>query len=259
MYNPKAVVEAMSRHNFGSYWNLTETYEALKAYIQLNMDGLKDAVVKMLAGESVPVDISGFANDMTTFTCKDDVLALLIHLGYLTYNPETRCVSIPNKEVSEVYVTSIKRMEGWGEVMRSVEASRKLLRSLWDMDADAVAKGIDRAHEEISILQYNDENSLSCTINLAFYFAKEYYTVIRELPTGKGFADICLIPRRLYADKPAAVIELKKDKNAQGAIDQIKQKNYVKALEDYKGNLLLVGINYGKDKKHSCVIEKMVM
>lgn len=259
MYNPKAVVEAMSRHNFGSYWNLTETYEALKAYIQLNMDGLKDAVVKMLAGESVPVDISGFANDMTTFTCKDDVLALLIHLGYLTYNPETRCVSIPNKEVSEVYVTSIKRMEGWGEVMRSVEASHKLLRSLWDMDAEAVAKGIDRAHEEISILQYNDENSLSCTINLAFYFAKEYYTVIRELPTVKGFADICLIPRRLYADKPAAVIELKKDKNAQGAIDQIKQKNYVKALEDYKGNLLLVGINYGKDKKHSCVIEKMVM
>lgn len=259
IYSPKSVVDAMLSHIYDTYWNQTETYEALKVYIQLNMDGLKDAVVKMLAGESVPVDISGFANDMTTFTCKDDVLALLIHLGYLTYNPETRCVSIPNKEVSEVYVTSIKRMEGWGEVMRSVEASHKLLRSLWDMDADAVAKGIDRAHEEISILQYNDENSLSCTINLAFYFAKEYYTIIRELPTGKGFADICLIPRQLHADKPAAVIELKKDRNAQGAIDQIKQKNYVKALEDYKGNLLLVGINYGKDKKHSCVIEKMVM
>lgn len=259
MYNPKAVVEAMSRHNFGPYWNITETYEALKAYIQLNMDGLKDAVVRMLAGESVPVDISSFVNDMTTFTCKDDVLALLIHLGYLTYNPDMKCVSIPNKEVSEVYVTSIKRMEGWGEVMRSVEASRKLLESLWDMDGDAVAKGIDRAHEEISILQYNDENSLSCTINLAFYFAKEYYTIIRELSTGKGFADICLIPRQLYADKPAVVIELKKDKDAQGAIDQIKQKNYVKALEDYRGNLLLVGINYDKDKKHSCVIEKRVM
>ncbi len=259
MYNPKAVVEAMSRHNFGSYWNMTETYEALKIYIQLNIDGLKDAVVKMLAGESVPVDISGFANDMTTFTCKDDVLSLLIHLGYLTYNPDTKHVSIPNKEVSEVYITSIKRMEGWGEVMRSVEASHKLLQSLWDMDADAVAKGIDKAHEEISILQYNDENSLSCTINLAFYFAKEYYTIIRELPTGKGFADICLIPRQLYADKPAVVIELKKDKDAKGAIDQIKLKNYVKALEDYKGNLLLVGINYGKDKKHTCVIEKMVL
>lgn len=259
MYNPKAVVEAMSRHNFGSYWNQTETYEALKAYIQMNMGGLKDAVVKMLAGESVHVDVSGFANDMTTFTCKDDVLALLIHLGYLTYNSDTKSVSIPNKEVSEVYVTSIKRMEGWGEVIRSLEASRKLLRSLWDMDADAVAKGIDRAHEEISILQYNDENSLSCTINLAFYFAKEYYTIIRELPSGRGFADVCLIPRQLHADKPAAVIELKKDKDARGAIDQIRQKHYVRALEDYRGNLLLVGINYDKDKKHSCIIEKMVV
>ena len=135
-------------------------------------------------------------------------------------------------------------------------AEQELQQSLWDMDAEAVTKGIDQAHDEISILQYNDENSLSCTITLAFYFAKEYYTVIRELPTGKGFADICLIPRPLYRDKPVAVIELKKDKDAQGAIGQIKQKNYIKALEDYSGNLLLVGINYDQDKKHSCVIEK---
>ena len=247
----------MLRHNYGPYWNQTETYEALKVYIQMNLDGLKDSVIHMLAGESVSVDITGFANDMTSMHSADDVFALLIHLGYLNYDPATRSVCIPNKEVSEVYTTSIKRMEGWSEVARSVEASRKLLQALWDMDADAVAKGIDQAHDEISILQYNDENSLSCTITLAFYFAKEYYTVIRELPTGKGFADICLIPRTLHRDKPAAVIELKKDKDAQGAIDQIKQKNYVKALEDYRGNLLLVGINYDKDKKHSCVIEKM--
>lgn len=146
-----------------------------------------------------------------------------------------------------------------GEVVRSVEESRRLLQSLWNMDTDAVAAGIDRAHEEISILQYNDENSLSCTVSLAFYYAREYYTVIRELPTGRGFADICLIPRQLHADKPAVVIELKKDKDARGAIDQIKQKNYVKALEDYRGNLLLAGIDYGKDKKHTCVIEKMVV
>lgn len=257
IYSPKSVVDAMLSHVYDTYWNQTETYEALKVYIQMNLDGLKDAVVKMLAGESVQVDITGFPNDMTTFHCADDVFALLIHLGYLSYDMEHRSVSIPNREVSEVYVTSIKRMDGWGEVMRSVTASKKLLESLWDMDAEAVAEGIDRAHEEISILKYNDENSLSCTINLAFYFAKEYYTIIRELPTGKGFADICLIPRQLYADKPAVVIELKKDQNAEGAIAQIKQKHYVKALESYKGNLLLVGINYDKDKKHSCVIEKV--
>jgi len=258
MYNPKSVVESMLRHKFSTYWNQTETYEALKVYIQMNMDGLKDAVVKMLAGESVRINTGTFMNDMTTFAGKDDVLTLMVHLGYLTYDSERCVVSIPNREVAQEYINAISTMD-WGEVIRSVEDSRKLLQSLWNMDADAVAKGIDRAHEEISILQYNDENSLSCTINLAFYFAKEYYTIIRELPTGKGFADICLIPRQLHADKPAVVIELKRDRNAQGAIDQIKRKNYVRALEDYKGNLLLVGINYDKDKKHTCVIEKMVV
>ena len=256
MYSPKSIVESMLRHNFGPYWNQTETYEALKVYIQMNIDGLKDSVIRMLGGAAVPVDISGFSNDMTTFHNADDVLSLLIHLGYLNYNEQTKCVTIPNKEVSEVYNTSIKYMDNWGEVARSMEASRKLLQAMWEMDADAVANGVDRAHDEISILQYNDENSLSCVIGLAFYYAREYYTIIREMPSGKGFADIFFIPRPLHADKPAAVIELKKDKDAQGAIAQIKQKNYVKALEDYKGNLLLVGINYDAEKKHTCIIEK---
>ena len=258
MYSPKSVVEAMLRHEYDTYWNKTETYEALKVYIQMNMDGLKDAVIQMLAGGRVEINTGTFSNDMTTFTSKDDVLTLLVHLGYLTYHRWDKTVSIPNREVAQEYVNAIRTMD-WGEVMRPVEASRRLLHSLWDMESDEVAEGIDRAHEELSILQYNDENSLSCTISLAFYCAREYYTIIRELPTGKGFADICLIPRKLHADKPAVIIELKKDKNAQGAIEQIKRKNYVKALEDYKGDLLLVGINYDKDKKHTCVIEKMVV
>ena len=149
------------------------------------------------------------------------------------------------------------RTMDWKEVIQSIEASRNLLEALWQLNAEAVANGIDQAHQEISILQYNDENALSCTISLAFYFAREYYTIIRELPTGKGFADLCFIPRRLYADKPAAVIELKWDKKAEGAISQIKNKGYVDALKDYHGDLLLAGINYDKKtKKHTCVIEK---
>jgi len=256
MYSPKSVVESMLRHKFGTYWNQTETYEALKVYIQMNMDGLKDAVIKMIAGESVEINTGTFENDMTTFNSKDDILTLLVHLGYLTYDSEKSKVSIPNKEVRQEYINAISTMD-WHEVTRAVDASRKLLQSMWEMDAQAVAEGIDYAHDEISILKYNDENSLSCTIHLAFYYAREYYTIVREMPSGKGFADICLIPRPMHMDKPAVVIELKKDKNAQGAIAQIKQRNYVKALEDYKGNLLLVGINYDKDKKHTCVIEKM--
>ncbi len=258
MYSPKSVVEAMLRHKFGTYWNQTETYEALKIYIQMDMDGLKEAVVRMLARERIPVNTGTFSNDMTTFAGKDDVLTLLVHLGYLAYDSIQESVAIPNKEVSQEYVNAISTMD-WHEVIRSVEASGKLLEALWAMDSKAVAEGIDRAHEEISILQYNDENSLSCTINLAFYFAREYYTIIRELPSGKGFADICLIPRRMHLDKPAAVIELKWDKTASGAIAQIKEKNYVNAVKDYRGNLLLAAVNYDKKtKKHTCLIEKVL-
>lgn len=257
MYNPKSVVEAMLRHKFGTYWNQTETYEALKIYIQMDMDGLKDAVVRMLAGEEIRINTGTFANDMATFATKDDVLTLLVHLGYLTFNSEQEAVAIPNKEVSQEYINAISTMD-WHEVIRSVEHSRALLKSLWKMDSKAVAEGIDRAHKEISVLQYNDENSLSCTIHLAFYFAKEYYTMIREMPGGKGFADICFIPRKLHLDKPAVIIELKWDKKASGAIAQIKNRQYVDAVKEYKGNLLLVGINYDKKtKEHTCVIEKL--
>ena len=257
IYNPKSVVEAMLRHRFGNYWNQTETYEALKIYIQMNMDGLKDAIIEILAGNSVRINIGTFHNDMTTFATRDDILTLLVHLGYLTYDVEKESVRIPNKEVAQEYINAISTMD-WKEVISSINNSRKLLEALWNLDSDKVAAGVDKAHEEISILQYNDENSLSCTISLAFYFAREYYTMIRELPTGKGFADICLIPRKIHMDKPAVIIELKWDKSASGAIAQIKEKKYIDALSEYQGNLILAGINYDKKiKKHSCLVEKV--
>ncbi len=257
MYSPKSVVEAMLRHRFGTYWNQTETYEALKIYIQMDMDGLKESVVRMLAGESVTINIGTFSNDMTTFATKDDILTLLVHLGYLTYNVTDGTVSIPNKEVSREYINAITTMN-WRGVAEPIEDSRRLLEALWELDEEAVAAGIERAHDEISILQHNDENSLSCTINLAFCFAREYYTIVREMPAGKGFADICMIPRKEHLDKPAVIIELKWDKSMVGALEQIKGKNYVSALRNYQGKILLVGINYNKKtKKHECVIEVM--
>lgn len=255
IYNPKSVVEAMMRHKFGTYWNQTETYEALKIYIQMDMGGLKDSVIKMLSGEAISINVGTFSNDMTTFATKDDVLTLLVHLGYLTYDSVNETVRIPNKEVSQEYVNAISTMN-WHGVAESVEDSRKLLEALWALDEETVAVGVEKAHDEISILQYNDENSLSCTINLAFYFAREYYMIVREMPTGKGFADICMIPRKEHLDKPAVVIELKWDKSTMGALEQIKEKHYGNMLKDYQGKVLLVGINYDrKTKKHQCVIE----
>lgn len=160
MYSPKSVVEAMLSGVYDNYWNQTESYEALKVYIQMNYDGLKEAIVRMLAGDRVQINTGTFSNDMTTFETKDDVLTLLVHLGYLSYHWPDKTVTIPNKEVSQEYVK--------------------------------------------------------------------------------------------------AIIELKWDKSAEGAIAQIKEKNYPEALEDYHGNLLLAGINYDKkNRKHTCKIEKL--
>ena len=257
MYSPKSVVEAMLSGIYDNYWNQTESYEALKVYIQMNYEGLKDDIVRMLAGDRVRINIGTFGNDMTSFKVKDDVLTLLIHLGYLSYHWTDKTVTIPNKEVAQEYVNAISTLS-WSEVIRSIDHSKTLLEALWNQEEKVVAEGIERAHEEISILSYHDENSLSCTVMLAFYSAREYYHIVRELPTGKGLADICMIPRKKYTQKPAVVIELKWDKSAQGAIRQIKEKNYPAVLEEYHGNLLLAGINYNKKNKiHTCQIEKM--
>lgn len=124
MYSPKSVVEAMLRHKFGTYWNQTETYEALKVYIQMNMDGLKDAIVGMLAGESIRINTGTFSNDMTTFATRDDILTLLVHLGYLTYDGILESVSIPNKEVSKEYVNAISTMDWKDEFERNIIKER---------------------------------------------------------------------------------------------------------------------------------------
>ena len=110
---------------------------------------------------------------------------------------------------------------------------------------------------ETSHLTYNDENALAYTVSLAYYAARQKYTLIRELPTGQGFADLVFLPKPKYADLPALLVELKWDKGADTAIRQIKEKKYPKSLEGYKGNILLVGVSYDKKtREHECVIEK---
>ncbi len=260
IYNPKSVVEAMRRHKFSNYWTATETYEALKIYMDMDFEGLKGDIVRMLGGGSVSVNTRSFQNDMHTFNTRDDVLTLLIHLGYLGYDSEEKEAFIPNKEIIEEFENAMS-VGGWAEIMRVLKASEKLLGDTLSGDAESVAEGLDRAHSEAaSILAYNDENSLSCAIGLAYYSARKDYRLIRELPTGRGFADIVFLPLP-SVNKPALVIELKYDKSADTAIRQIKEREYIKALEGYAGEVLLVGINYdknNKDKPHSCVIEKWV-
>ena len=257
IYNPRSVVMSMTGHDFDNYWTSTETYEALKVYIQMNFDGLRDTVVRLLAGEKQVIDTTTFTNDMVTFNTKDDVLTLLVHLGYLTYNFDTKEVSIPNYEISEQFASTIKIM-GWSEVANSLKISDELLKATLNGNEEKVAELIEKAHQDnTSILKYNDENSLSCVLSLAYYSARKSYTVERELPAGKGFADLVFKPRK-NCHSPALIVELKYDKSADTAIEQIKNKQYTDCLNDYYGDILLVGINYDKEsKKHSCKIEKI--
>ena len=164
--------------------------------------------------------------------------------------------AIPNEEVRMEFLNAIEG-SGWNEVISAVEASEKLLQATLQKDEHAVAKAIDRVHmDTTSILNYNDENALSYVISLAYYSARKDYFLIRELPSGKGYADIVFLPRK-RTEKPAMVIELKWDHSADAAISQIKRKQYTSALEEYRGNLLLVGINYQKEtKEHQCIIEE---
>ena len=258
VYNPKSVVDSLRRKRFGSYWTQTETYEALKIYIDLNYDGLKDAITEMLAGQRVCIHTDRFQNDMTTFESKDDVLTLLVHLGYLAYDSDRSEVFIPNTEIRGEFRNAVTG-DHWKDIATALETSDRLLRATWDGDAETVAELLDAAHmENTSILTYNDENSLSCVIAIAYYSAMKEYTMIRELPSGKGFADIVFLPKR-FSDKPAMVVELKCNDSADSALAQIREKNYADSLKDYKGNLILVGINYDKKtKKHDCVIEKSI-
>ena len=259
VYNPRSVVSAMLSHSFDNYWNKTETFEALRDYIVMNYKGLKEAIIELLAGKRLAIDIGSFNNDMTTFSSADDVLTLFIHLGYLGYDFSRKEVFIPNSEITTEFITSI-RDAGWQEVITAIRNSEELLQATWKLENKVVAKKIQAAHFETSILKYNDENALACVLSLAYYSARAYYTEIRELPSGKGFADIVYLPRKEHLDRPAMIIELKWDKSADSAIQQIKERNYPLALSGYGGNLLMVGINYDtKTKIHECIIEKLDM
>ncbi len=258
MFNPYSVIKAINMESYGSYWTTTSAYDSVRTYIEMNFDGLKDDVIRMFAGESVDVDTTEFLNDMRIVRSKDDVLTVLIHLGYLAYDSERQQCYIPNKEVADEMNKAIKATS-WAPVAKTLQDSKSLLAATIAGNEEAVSKAIDMAHDEnTSILSYNDENSLACVLTIAYIWARNEYIIHREYATGKGYADLVMIPRRNVA-KPALVIELKFNHTADTAIDQIKQKEYPAKIAEYTGDLLLVGINYDKEtKQHSCKIERMV-
>lgn len=256
MFNPNSVIQALYSDWCESYWGKTGAYDTVSTYICMNFDGLKDDIIYMLSGGRCKVNPTGFQNDMSIIRTKDDALTVLIHLGYLAYDRRTMECYVPNYEVAGELTHAVETTN-WTPVIRALKQSEDLLNATLEGDEEAVAKGIEAAHDEnTSILSYNNENSLVCVLSIAYYAARNNYIVHRELASGKGFADIVMIPRK-NVDSPALLVELKYNRDADAAIDQIHRKQYPAKLEEYEGNLLLVGVNYDKETKtHSCKIEK---
>ena len=259
MYNPNSVSMAMDRHRFDSYWKNTSSFDSINTFITMNYEGLKDDIMTMLAGGKVPVNTDTFQNDLSTVASKDDALTALIHLGFLGYDYEEGSAYIPNYEVAKAYQAAIN-IGSWTEIAKSISKCDELLRATIAGNTERVEELIELAHDiYTSVLKYNDENSLSCVLTMAYFTAPAYYNIVREMPTGKGFADFVFIPRASAGKRPAMVVELKYNKSADTAIKQIKEKRYQGALTGYSDKILLVGISYeadGSDKKHTCVIEE---
>ena len=263
VYNPNSVIKAIRNDDFDSYWTETSAAISLMGYISLDFDGLSKTVAGLMGGINSKVDTKGFANDLVTFRNRDDVLTLLVHLGYLAYDEETQTVHIPNEELKREFSRSIREVKR-DETIRRIRESEQLIYDTVHHNADAVAAQIEKIHaEETAVLFYNDEQALRSVIKLAYFSYKDYYLKFKELPAGEGYADMVYLPKK-DSMLPALVIEMKWNKSATGAIAQIKDRRYPDTIKEYGGEVLLVGINYDKNapagkRKHECVIEKMVI
>ncbi len=257
VYNPNSVMEAVNRRDFGSYWTRTETYESLRIYLDMNLDGLKGAVLQMLSGEKPKIMAGSFQNDMTHIKSKDDVMTLMVHLGYLAYDATEETVSIPNEEVRQEFLLAVGNSKHT-EMAKLIQLTDKLLKQTLAMDEKAVASAIEEIHKTYaSPKNYHSEEALRSTIHFAYLGCLEDFKRVDELPSGHGYADVVYIPK-IKTNLPVLVIELKWNKSAQSAIRQVKNKDYPHLFQDYKGDILLVGVNYNeKTKKHTCTIEKI--
>ena len=262
MYNPNSVTQAMIDQDCDSYWRNTSSFSSINTFITMNYAGLKDDIMTMLAGGKVIVDTRSFQNDLSDIHSKDDALTALIHLGYLGYDADRKSAYIPNYEVAEAFQMALKTGI-WDEISKAISRCDELLMATIDGDETKVAEIIEQAHDTYtSVLKYNDENSLSCVLTMAYFTAPGYYNIVREIPAGKGFADFAFIPRSNAGFRPAMIVELKYNQSAETAIKQIKEKKYHGALSGYSDKILLVDINYNTDgsdqKHHTCVIEEWI-
>ena len=212
----------------------------------------------MLIDKRIKININSFQNDLNDIKNKSDVFTILTHIGYLTFDETESEVFIPNKEIMTVFYSTIEDCS-WNVISDAIKQSDELLNATLSMNGDKVGELIGKVHyESTSLLKYNNENALSYVITIAYYSAKRFYFIVRELPSGIGFADLTFIPK-FGINKPAILVELKWDKDAESAITQIEQNKYSENLSNFTSNLIIAGINYDKvEKKHQCTIKNYI-
>lgn len=256
IYNPNSVMAAIRARRCDNYWAQSEAFESLRRYIDYDFNGVKETLERLIIGEPVRINVLGFGNDLDNVSDNEELFTLLIHLGYLTYDPDNRQAALPNQEVREEFIEAFRGSKSHKELAELVRTSDKLLEALWMGDEETVAQGVEYVHNhKVAPNFYNNEQSLRYVVRKAFLGAIDYYIDIMGLPSGKGYADLVFIPRR-NSNKPAMVIELKWNDTVHAAISQIKERNYPELLKGFTDEVLLVGINYDKKtKQHTCVIE----
>ena len=259
IYNPNSVMMALD-DGFESYWKESSGVQGLIDLINMDFDGLMKTITELIGGDSVTVDTLGFSNDPGSCKNKNDVLTLLIHYGYLAYNSTDKTVRIPNTEIHDEFIRAIRTTHNQ-EAIRRVHESEHLIDDILDMNEKAVAEQIEKIHNEQSRRFYNNEQSLRSVIKLALFSACNDYVMFEEFASGEGYVDIAYLPKP-RTSLPAIVMELKWNKSAIGAIQQIKDRNYPEKIKPFVNEMILVGVNYDKDapigqRKHICSIEKL--
>ncbi len=258
--SPMSVSEAMKSHEYDDYWCQTSSFMPVVDAIKCSQLDLSNLVLRLVRGQHVEVDVKSFLNTVTDFHSQDDVLTYCIQLGYLAYDYEEEKCYIPNAEVRNRWIYVAENIEETHVVSQLLKASKALLRATIKGDTAAVAEGLETAHNAVCSKQgYNNEKQFQSAIIYAYYYAQNAYTLVTEFPTGKGFADVAFLPKYPTLGFPALIVELKKDKSTNTAMQQIEKKQYGQDLLHYRGNMLLVAVNYdAKKHTHTCEIKPFV-
>ena len=214
VYNPYSVMKALKSGKCQSYWRKTSAAESLKYYINMDFEGLQETVARLISGDKIGLNTENFQNDFESFESADDVLTLLIHLGYLTYHESEKVVQIPNEEVRiefRQFLSQKKVNAGW---VNLIKRSQKLLDDTFGERGEDVAAALDEIRQEQYAPQfYNNEQALRAIIKYAYVAAVGQYVKIEEMPGGKGIADVVFLPAT-PSRLPAMVVELKWNKSS---------------------------------------------